>query len=299
MSLHENTLSELIVRLLRVPLQSYKGGTCTTATSTTSFKDAARKEPDDYFQSTTPVSWIHIISTTDGAAPVNESAQISDFANTDGAITYAPATTAVAVGDKYVILSEYNMDEIKEAINTAIDIATSNSILTEKIDENLLIQDDTYEYNIPTGFTHIYRISQANGSGEYPDPIPPSHYKIIRGGAIPRIHFYRFPVEAQHSGIWYNDLWVSTDLDDGKALRIEGFARQPKLEMMGDVCRIDPNFVVWQAAALLHGARIIQTASDFDNNRVRAEYCEGKAREFLADAKKNSQMPPNIKRVAR
>lgn len=297
MSLFENSLAELVERLLRIPLQDFKGGTCTTAISTTSFKDSSRKEADDYFQNTTPISWVHITSTTDGAAPVGEEAQISDFANTDGTITYSPATTAVAAGDKYIILAEYRWDELREAINAAIDYATSRGLLIEKSDESLTAQDDTYEYTIPAGFTHIYRIAQMDGSGDYPDVIAPDNYKIIRGTVLPRIHFYRFPVDQLFYGHYAGETWVSSDLSDGKTLRIEGFGRQPKLEDEWDVCYLDPNVIIYQAAALLHGARITQTASDYDAHRVKAEECSNKAREFIAIAKASLQFPPNTKRV--
>lgn len=297
MALFENNLSDLVVRLLCVPLQAYQGGSCTTAVSTLSFKDVNQIQEDDYFQNTTPVSRVRIISTTDGATPIGKESLISDFVNSDGAFVFAPAITTVEVGDGYIVLSEYRWDELVEAINTAIDIATANRVLIEKIDETIAVQTDTYEYNIPTGFTHIYRISQENDDGDYPDPIPPSHYKILRGKTIPQIHFYRFPVAQMHSDHWFGGLWADADINDGRHLRIEGFARQSKLLSEQDVCYIDPNFIVYQAASLLHGARIVQPASDYDNNRIKAEYCEAKAREFLSDAR--IQLPPDCKKVMR
>lgn len=297
MPLFENNLSDLVVRLLRVPLQAYQGGSCTTAVSTLSFKDVNQIQEDDYFQNTTPVSRVRIISTTDGATPIGKESLISDFVNSDGAFVFAPAITTVEVGDGYIVLSEYRWDELVEAINTAIDVATANRVLIEKIDETIAVQTDTYEYNIPTGFTHIYRISQENDNGDYPDPIPPSHYKILRGKTIPQIHFYRFPVAQMYSDHWFGGLWADADINDGQHLRIEGFARQPKLVNEQDLCFINPNFIVWQAAALVLGSRIVQPVSDYDNNRTKAEYCEMKAREFLSDAR--VQFPPDTKKVVR
>ena len=106
MALYSNTLADLVVRMLKVPMRDYKGGTCTTAVSTTEFQDNTRREADDYFQNTSPVSWVRIISTTDGALPLGQEGQITDFVQTNGVITYAPLTTAVAAGDKYVFLSD-------------------------------------------------------------------------------------------------------------------------------------------------------------------------------------------------
>jgi len=295
---YENTLTELIEYLLRVPLQDFKGGTVTSSsTATTTLVDSKRDEPDDYFQNTTPVSRVHITSTTDGLAPIGEDRKVTDFvsgATGTGTLTIAPAFSAVmTVGDKYLVLSKYGWDEIKATINLAIS-AVAGRTLAHKVDETLYLQNDTYEYAIPAGFTHIYRLSQSDSNWDYPYPIPPDQYKILKTPS-PRIHFYRFPTEVQHSGIYWAELWANSDLVDGRGLRIEGYGRHPKLENEQDVCYINPDYVVYQAAAYLHAARIKPDNLDYENHKTQFEICQGLANQYKADIR--TQLMPDTKKV--
>ena len=292
--LYENTLTELIIRMLKVPLQDYKGGTADSAGAVgkTTLVDSARDEPDSYFNNTTPQSRIRITSTTDGAAPVGEERKITGFANSGGTLTFAALTAATAAGDKYVILSEYSWAELAEAINMVIDSLAEKALLY-KIDETIELQDDTYEYVIPAGFVTIHRLAQEDDNGDYLDPIPPQHYRII-AGEMPRIHFYRYPVEMQFADHYYGTLWVESDLVDGRHLRIEGYGRQERLETDNSVCYLNPNYIVYKAAAYVLGARV--TSADHDAYKVRRDEANAEA-EALLKGLLITQALPDSKKV--
>jgi hypothetical protein len=293
MSIYSTSLSQLVERVCRLYLHEWKSGTITGAPTTAQIIDSSRNEADDYFQNTVPVSRARILSTTDGAAPKGEEREFTDWANATKVGTLAPVFSAApAAGDTYAIFSEYYWDDIVAAINAAIDSVATN-ILVEKIDETLTAQDDTYEYTVPSGFLYIYRISQADGDGDFPNPVPPTHYTIVRGAAVPRIHFKRFPVAQQFQDHYYSDLWAAADMADGRIFRIEGLGRQETLADEEDICQIDPNFICAQAAALLHASRIRRPENEPDDHRTQFGICQGLADKF----KKPTRLPQDCKRV--
>lgn len=297
MSLYENTLLELVENLVRVPLKDLKAsGTCTGGSTTTIVDTVKLKEfGDDYFQNLSPVARVLITSTTDGAAPIGEHREASDHVQSTGTTTVSVDFSASpASGDKYIIFSNYDWDEMVAAINMAIDDATSKGARIEKTDESsVILQDDTYEYLVPTGFTEIYRMSMDDGNGDFPDPVPPDQYKIIRGAAIPRIHFYRFPTDMQYQDHYYSQLWVETDLTDGRVLRLEGYQKQPHLENPQDICRVNPNYIIWKAAEFLFSSRV--TSVDYDQARAKRDMARDNAREYLSETR--TRFAPDTKKV--
>jgi len=299
MSLHENSLAQLIERICRVHLKgqdglpAWRGGTATGGTTGT-LVDTARRETDDYFQSIVPVPKVHIISTTDGQAPVGEERDITDWVLSTWTATVLPIfTVAPAAGDTYSILIGYEWDEIKAAINTAIDFC-SNRMVIDKVDETLELQSDTYEYALPSGFTHLYRITMADANGFYYDSvIPPDQYKIIIATSTPRLHFYSFPREMQYDGHYYSQLWGENSIADGRKVRIEGFQKQPRLDSDQDICYLDPVFICWQAAAYLHASRI--QGNDTDARKQQFDLSQMLALQSF----RPTSFPPNTKRVGR
>ncbi|MBU2249868.1 MAG: hypothetical protein KKD77_24190, partial [Gammaproteobacteria bacterium] len=248
----------------------------------------------DYFQNTVPISVARIMTTTDGAAPVGEEREFTDWVQTGSTGTITPVwTVAPAAGDTYVIFKEYSWAETVQAINSAIDIVASRALI-EKIDETITVRDATYEYPVPTGFTHIYRISMANGSGVYQETIPGNQYKIIRGMGIPRIHFYRFPARQAYQDHYYSALWADSDLVEGRYLRIEGLGRQPRLVEDGDICRINPIFISYVAGALLHAPRIRRAGEDPDEHRTQYGVNWSIAEDIGGKAPQYKNLMPNL-----
>jgi hypothetical protein len=294
MSLFSTTGIELIERTARI-LKDWKGGTCTSGGAST-FIDTTRTEGDDYFQNTTPVSRVRIITTTDAAAPQGQERTISDWvvSTGTGTVTAAWTTANPGAGDTYGIMSEYSWDEVFHAINDVFD-SVKNLPVLERADHSVALVSSVYEYDIPIGFTHIYRVTMESGTGNYGTPIPPEEYRIVRGTPTPRLHFVRQITSGLPEGISYPGLWADSELSGGKLLRIEGFGYQTKLVSDTDLCFLDPIFVCYQAAADLNARRITRADTDPDEYRTQYQLCQAKANEYKP--KTIANFPPNMKRV--
>jgi hypothetical protein len=293
MAFYENSLADLIIMTLDLPLQDYWGGTATGGTTSTII-DTSRYERDNYFTNLNPKPRIRIVSTTDGAAPKGEEREITYWVQNTGTFTASPVFTAApASGDKYVVLSKYRWDDIKIAINMAID-SVSKKALIDKVDETITFQSDTYEYVLPDGFTHIYRISQEDSDGHYPYHVPPDQYRLLRS-STPRLKLSVFPDDGKVAGVYHGNLWVDNNLSDGKHVRIEGFARQPRLVEDDDICYLNPNYIVYKAAEYIHSSKVVNPTSDYDAHRTQAETCRDMANTFLLDT--ITRFPPDTKQV--
>ena len=212
MALFSITRDALIERILDLlmpgPQTVWYEGTATGG-STTTLVDTSRYEEDDYFQNTSPQSWVYVRTTTDSAAPIGQTRRITDWVQSSGTATIAPALTAtLASGDTYAIINEYQWAEVVAAINMAIDRAAMEGLWAEKIDESVALRTTTYEYSIPSGFRLIYRITPQDTQGDYPEEIPYDQWRIVRGASTPQIHLQRFPVDQQAGGFWYHGLWA-------------------------------------------------------------------------------------------
>uniref|UniRef100_A0A6H1ZI19 Uncharacterized protein n=1 Tax=viral metagenome TaxID=1070528 RepID=A0A6H1ZI19_9ZZZZ len=294
-TIFSNTLADLIEMTARL-YGDWKSGTVDSG-STTTIVDDTRQEADDYFQNTTPVSVVHIVSTTDGAAPQGESSRATDFTHATGTITIStdkPFTVAPGADDTYAILSELDWDEVKWAINTAIQSVASDALEWVVDETTVVAQDSTWEYALPTNFVWLFRVSQADSNGDFPYPVPSDHYRVLRG-TTPKIHFYSFPVGEQHYGIYYADLWAPSSLSDGKAFRLEGLATPSKLGSNSNTTGVSPTYIMFQAAALLHRKRIGDSRYDLDYHLKQAETCEQLANIERARIEMPS-LPPNAKK---
>ena len=295
-NLFNNTLADLIEMTARL-YGDWKSGVADGG-STSTVVDDEREEADDYFQNTTPVSKIRIVSTTDGAAPQGETRTVYDYVFATGLITVTSTklfTGAVDTNDTYAILSELEWDEVKWAINTAIDMVAKDA-LEWAIDETTMVaQSDTYEYVLPTNFIYLVRVSQANSDGIFPYSVPPDQYRVLRS-AIPRIKFLTMPIDEQHQGVYYSDLWVTQSLSDGKVFRLEGLARPAKLDKDADTTSVSPSYLMFQAAALLHRKKIADPRYDSAYHKARAEQCEQLANIERARIE-SVALPPNSKKV--
>jgi len=277
MALFRNTMAELIERTHRILTGDWKGGTC-TGTGASSVVDTSRTEPDDYFQNTVPVSRVRIWSTTDGATPQGQERTVSDWVNSTGTATVTAAWTTAnpATGDKYVFMSEYKWDEIFHAINEALDLVKDQAVV-EKMDSSLITVNSVYEYAIPAGFTHIYRVSVANSDGNFPSPLDSANYKIIRSSITPMLHFRRLDNNSIPDGWNATGYWADEYFQAGYAIRLEGYGYQPTLLTDFDLCYIDPTYVINQAAALLHARRITRMDTEPRGHQAQYRICQDRA----------------------
>lgn len=290
-----NTRDALIERILKTimePWSWYEGEADASAVGT--LVDATRYERDDFFQNKD--AWAYIRTTTDGLAPIGETREISDWVQGGGTATVVPNWTAApGVGDTYAIIVEYMWSEVVGAINAAIDDARDEGIYLEKIDHSVELAADVYEYTIPAGFTHIYRVTMPNSSGQHLDPINPMHWSIVRGTDTPRLKLHVFPDSGKHDGHYYGGLWADTGIVAGRTLRIEGLQTQAQLDNDTDICKISPDYVCHKAAYYLHSRRIKRAETDPDEHATQAARCLSRATAALRNSR--TQMPASSRRV--
>jgi hypothetical protein len=282
MTVFRNSLIDLVEFTMTIPLkrQNYWTGTATGGAAGTLI-DTLRWEKDDFFNNLSPSAQVKILTTTDGAVPQGQLRYITDWVQSTGtASIHANWTTAnVGAGDTYAIFSEYSWSEVVAAINAAINaVAISHPL--RAIDETITLQSSTYEYVIPDNFVAINRISMEDGNGDYPEQIDPAHWRIVFQD-VPKIHLLRAPTSEIFEGHELTNLFADSDLTDDRHLRIEGYKRQPVLVNDQDLCYLNPNYVGYQAAALLHAARMGRSDTDPGDHKTQFTLCQQLAGSFL------------------
>lgn len=284
MAIYSNTLSQLVEKTARLFLKDFWSGTATSAGSTTTIIDSARFEEEDFFNSL-PYAEIYVNSST---------RKITDFANSTGTITFSPALSAsTEVGDTYSVHSRYKRAEIVDAINMAIEEVAEEALFWDT-NETVELVTSTYQYDLPTDFMYIWRVTMAGADGTFYDPsIPQNQYYIIPGGT-PKLAFY-----ATNSNLQPSD-WSYTQntfgIVDGRALRIEGLVSPDTLSLDTDVCPISPNFLGLQAAAYLTAAAAMEGKNDSEALMAYSKILQSRAdierqKTILMDK------PMNLKRV--
>jgi len=161
-------------------------GTCTANTVTTSVCDTGRDEENDYWNK----SWITVADTS---ASTTETREVNDF--TTGASggtgkfdVLQAFSAAPTTGDTYELHQKFSVDELNDAINSAIQgargkIFTKNSGTTTS-------SANTYDYTLSTAATKVYRVElQASTTAStYP------YYKMLKwrmrdGASTPTLEF--------------------------------------------------------------------------------------------------------------
>jgi hypothetical protein len=281
--LYNTTLSALIERMCRTILNDWKSGTATGGSTTTIVDAVRRDEPDDYFQNTSPISYAYILTTTDNLAPKSEERRASDFANSGGTLSVVPAYSVTpGAGDTYAIYHLKRWADLKEYINMAIDMVKAETLLP-KIDETYLtLQGSVFEYPVPEGMTHLFRVTQSDAELLFynSDPIDPTLYRIVKNLGNPILRFES-----------------SAGLTDGYKLRIEGFGTQEKLVNDTDICYLNPDFVVAQAGAFIHASLARRADNEPDAHQTQYQIWQAVASDVRASQGFKTALPPNCKRL--
>lgn len=295
----ETTRDALIERLARIGLHDWKSGTCTGGSTGTVVDTSLEIEPDDYFQNTVPVSKVYIRTTTDGAAPIGESRGATDFVSSGGTITIdLDYTASVEAGDTYGITTLFDWNELVAFIETAIDVVRYEHYIHVVDEDSIALIASVYEYPLPVGLSHLYRVTMADGNGKFYDsPVPSDQYSIIQGFDTPRIHFHKFPDESITPDIWYGNLWATSGLTAARKLRVEGFGVQAALSTDLSICYINPDFVFNQAAAFAHLALSSRGDTDPANHLGKAAQYQVQADRIRVAKGFQTRFPPDIKRV--
>ena len=285
--IHSNTLDELVETTCKLYLNDWWEGLVTgTPAATTIEDDVNRFEDDDYFNNME-------LYMRDGDA-AGDRRDINDFVNADNEFTVkASFSSTPSAGDSYSVHDKFKRDEVKEAINQSIEIAAERALVWVE-DEATTLVASQYEYDIPTTFLWITRITMANSDGKFYDaPIPWDAYKIIHTPTA-QLHFTQMPTNLRHDGHTLGNLWANSGFVAGRNLRIEGLGSPAKLTTDSSVCSINPEFICRQAAAILHSSRII--SDDPSEHRAQFTICQRRADIELARIV-SMQLPPDSKRV--
>ncbi len=290
MERYTETLATLVEAVCR-KVDDWVGGTATGGGATTCIDTADRIEVEDYWNDRG--SFIYMRS----GACAGKYRKVTDFAYSSSTITFPTMTTSVAAGDLYSLHTQYRREDVTAAINDAIRI-TYNEAMVWRCDEtSVTLVDNVYEYAVPSGFVYITRLTMADDAGLFTgaDYISSDQY-IITKGSTPKIKFTRMPDQLQLSNHSYGELFADADLTDGRKLRIEGLSKPTLLSLDSDICQVNPAFVVFQAAALLHMSKIRKAENEPDDHRVQYEVCQKRA-DVERGRVEQVQIPMNAKKV--
>lgn len=267
MALFNKTLAELIKIIANLYLDDWYEGEATGG-STTTCADTSRPETDDYFNSTGSPE---IYFESGNNATLRR--RITDFASTGGVITFTPALpNSIVAGDFYSILTKYRRSQIVDAINQAMDIVVEEGLFWKLDEASVTVEEDTWEYDLPTSFIYVYRVTEADEDGTFQnDEIDPNAIEIIKG-TNPKIRI--------------NPAFAS--LTVGRKLRIEGLSVPENLTSDTDACPINPAYICPQAAAIL--------LMKDDTKKILSESYQKKA-DICRSNTVSMSLPMNSKRV--
>lgn len=153
-----------------------------TGGSTTAVADTGRDEEDDYWNK----AWVTV---TDTSGSDIETREVNDFANSTGQMDVLRAFSfTVASGDTYELHQKLSVDELNEAINSAIrrargKIFTKNSATTTS-------SASTYDYTLSTAATRVYRVElQADTSTSTYPYYKQRKWRLRDGASTPTLEF--------------------------------------------------------------------------------------------------------------
>jgi len=212
------------------------------------------EKADDHFN-----TWVEMFCYA--GTGVGTSGNPTDWDNTSHTLTFLPAATLTAA-DSVEMHERFTVSEYNAFINLAIDMVAKEGLL-HKVDESVDLVSDTYQYTLSTQFLYVDRIEMESGtSGVYnkDKPIDRLYWRVLRAATI-ELEFVK-------------ELWSPTD---GRTLRITGLASPSKLDTDTEACPINPAYVVYQAAALLHQSRIRGTDMDSEYHRGQMTLCQAMA----------------------
>lgn len=188
----------------------------------------------------------HIVSTTFHSA--------ADATNTITAADPTNLATSITFLTEYK--TDFNLHLTQSGVHLNNDGDNTLSVATPT-------DQDTAEASFNEAREH-YNTHVAGQTYAF-EEIDPRYYHIVKAGTV-RIVF-------DHS---------TFPLVDGRMLRMEGLASPAALTTDASVCPINPTFVAYQTAVLLHSARIRDTSADSENHRIQADRLQGLANQERA-----------------
>ena len=191
---------------------------------------------------------------------VGTSGNPTGWANTSHTLTFKPAATLTA-NDLVEMHERFTVNTYNDFINLAIDMVAKEA-LVDAVDETIDLDTDTYQYNLPTSFLFIHKIEMQDSSGDYNTnkPINPLYWRVVKTSTL-TLEFVK-------------DIWTPTD---GRTIRITGLASPSILDTDTEECPLNPAFISYQAAALLHQSRIRGGDVDAEYHSGQMTLCQAMA----------------------
>ena len=234
MALFSNSL-ETIRKLVSSTVGDLIKGTFSSGTTTTG-ADNMLRQPDNYYSDHKYRCYIY-----DGTN-IGSEREASGWTLSTHTLTFDPAfPVAIDNTSKYELRHIFTENELRRAINLAIESLATGKYLIDKIDSSIVLVADTYEYTLPVGFSYIHRITTEKeaGSNEFPAwaTIDPRNWALISPRKL-KLHEDYYTITA------------------GNDLRIEGQGRQASLATDTDVCYLPPDLVIAEAILRLPQSKI-------------------------------------------
>ena len=228
-------------------IESTAGGTPTSTT----YVDTKLRQADDYYNNHKYKGYCYY-----GTA-IGQEREVKDWTLTSPAntLTLDPAfSPAIAVGDKFELHRIFTEDELRKAINLAIESLADGKYLIDKIDASTVLVADTYEYTLPTDMSYVHKITteETAGGDKFPAwaEIDPRNWMLISPRKV-KLHESYYSVSA------------------GKDLRIEGQGRQATLTTDTGVCYLPPHLIIAEAILRLPQSKI-------ESNKLGGVYAQAR-----------------------
>ncbi len=257
MAIYSNSRIELRHLCARLCNDLLTGTITSPATGTFVCAETGWEKPDDYFN-----DWIEVFCYN--GTGIGTSGNPTDWLNSTHTLTFAPAAT-LTTGDLVEMHQRFSVGEYNDFINLAIDIVARES-LVNKVDTSVELDTDTYQYALSTQFLYIHRIElESDTAGVYNTikPIDPRYWRVIKGSST-YVEFIK-------------DVYTPTD---GRNIRIFGLASPSKLDTDTEESPVNPAYLAYQAAALLHQSRIRGTGVDDEYHSQQMTLCQSMANEI-------------------
>ncbi len=212
------------------------------------------EKPDDFFNDYIQVFCYY-------GTGVDTDGNPTDWLNSTHTLTFAPAATLTA-GDLVEMHRTWTVSEMNDAVNHAIEMVAKEA-LVHKVDTSLELATDTYQYTLPTQFLFVQSVEIESATADRYDkesPIDPRYWRIVPASTI-KLEFV-------------SERWTPTN---GRNLRVTGLASPSVLDTDGEECPINPAYISYQAAALLHQSRIRGTDVDSEMHATQMTLCQAMA----------------------
>jgi hypothetical protein len=202
---------------------------------------------------------------------------VTGFTQTDGVVELDPdLSTAVEAQDLFEMYPEFSPAEMNDAINAAIAMVEDEA-LQDKRDETLVAVATQWEYDVPPDFVTVEQIYEESGTAGRYSP----------SGALLDVRHWRI-LPGSPPKIWFDNTYKT--LTAGRKLRLVGQQAPPQLTKDDDLCSVPQMYVLYQAKAHLHLARVEESGDDHYKKMVVAQARAHEERKRLLVASRGSRV---------